>query len=111
VYLVAHVQIGTPVRLGTPVVHTWAHLCAARCLSLDPGRSSGRCYLITDDTPIMNSFQTLKPYLESRDYTLSNAHLPYPVAYAMYLIVDWFLWMIRPIHEINLEVTNHFFIH
>jgi len=87
---------------------SWAHLCAVRCLSLDPGRSSGRCYFITDDTPITNSFQTMKPYLESRGYSLSSSHLPYPLAYSFYLVVDWFLWIIRPIHEVNLEVDSYF---
>ena len=89
--------------------HTWAHLCAVRCLTVDPGHSSGRCYFITDDTPVINSFQSLKPYLESRCYTLSSSHLPYPLAYALYLIADWLLWVVKPIHEVNLEVTNTYF--
>jgi len=108
------VHIDVPIHIGTPVntccsysQHTWAHLCAARCLSLDPGRSSGRCYFITDDTPIANSFHTLKPFLEARGYALSNSHLPYPLAYALYLVTDWFLWVISPIHEVNLEVRNY----
>jgi len=109
------VDLDTPglncIYLGTPVhtvyLHSWAHLCAARCLSLDPGRSSGRCYFITDDTPITNSFQTMKPYLESRGYALSSSHLSYPLAYALYLVTDWFLWVIKPIHEVNLEVGNY----
>ena len=102
----------SPVILGTPeqlshlsTLHTWAHLCAVRCLTVDPGRSSGRCYFITDDTPVVNSFQSLKPYLDARGYTLSTSHLPYPLAYALYLITDWLLWVARPIHEVNLEVT------
>jgi len=48
----------------------------------------------------------MKPYLEARGYQLSTYYVPYPVAYALYLIADWFLHIIRPIHEVNLEVDE-----
>jgi len=84
----------------------WAHLCAARALATDPGRSSGRPYFITDDTPAINSFESMRPYLAARGYSLSDKSIPYPLAYVCCGVLDWLLWVLRPFYEINLEASS-----
>ena len=78
----------------------WAHLKANEALARD-GRVGGQAYFVTDNTPIMNTFDFMKPFLEARGYSLSSRSVPYPIAYAFLWAREWLLWLIRPFHWVN----------
>jgi nucleoside-diphosphate-sugar epimerase len=92
-------------RLQTAYVGNvaWAHLCAARAMTADPGLTSGRPYFVTDDTPTENSFEAMRPFLAAKGFTLSEHAVPYPLAYACCWAVDWLLWVLKPVYKLNLE--------
>lgn len=98
-------------RLQTAYVGNvaWAHVCAARALAVDPGLTSGRPYFITDDTPVVNSFESMRPFLAAKGYTLSENRVPYPLAYACCWSIDWLLWLVKPVFKVNLEVNQIYF--
>lgn len=82
----------------------WAHLCALRAIMENPGLG-GRSFFVTDDTPLMNSFTFMRPFLKCRGFDLSENAIPYRLVYAVYFCVDWVLWAMRPLVKINLEVA------
>lgn len=82
----------------------WAHLCALHAVMEDPGLG-GRNFFVTDDTPLMNSFVFMKPFLRCRGFDLSENAIPYRLVYAVYYCIDWVLWAIRPIIQINLDIA------
>lgn len=82
----------------------WAHLCALSAIQLDPGLG-GRNFFVTDDTPLMNTFTFMKPFLRCRGFDLSDNAIPYGLVFAVYFWIDWILWVLRPIWKVNLDVA------
>ena len=82
----------------------WAHVQAQKAMAHSTNSSAlvGKTYFITDDTPVMNTFQFLEPFLISREFKLSAYSLPYPFVYCALFATEWMIWFMQPIKKINL---------
>lgn len=49
----------------------------------------------------MNTFDFMKPFLESKGFTLSSRPIPYALAYTALWAREWLLWLARPVHRVN----------
>ncbi|KFM77175.1 Short-chain dehydrogenase/reductase family 42E member 1, partial [Stegodyphus mimosarum] len=75
----------------------WAHIKAKDRLAIDE-TISGEAFFVTDDTPIIDIHEHLQPYLEARNFKVSDYVFPY-----------WLAWIILScicllIHIVNLFV-------
>ena len=78
----------------------WAHVVAAAALKQD-STAGGQAYFITDDTPLMNTFDFTNIFLQIRGYTLSTYTIPYPLVYAVMYCLELLLWLVKPIKQFN----------
>ena len=79
----------------------WAHVAANQALARhdDVG---GQVYFVTDDTPLMNTFEFMKPFVESRGFTVSSYSVPYAFVYCMLLAGETACWLLQPLKKIEL---------
>ena len=63
----------------------------------------GRCFFIPDDTPVMNRFDFMDPFLNDRGYRLARWSIPFPLIYAVLYVTETFLKMISPLCKINTD--------
>jgi nucleoside-diphosphate-sugar epimerase len=111
----AHQQGGTLPRVGNGRALfqqayagnvAWAHVLAAHRLSPEGGaHAAGHAYFITDDTPLMNTFTFMEPFLKSRNVNLSARSIPYSIMYALFYVTEGFLRLIEPLYKVNLEAN------
>ena len=82
----------------------WAHVVALEALNKDKAGETvgGQPYFITDDTPLMNSFKFMSPFLATKGYRLSSYSLPYSAVYGALWATEWFLWLISPVYRVNM---------
>ena len=78
----------------------WAHVAAAAALKRNRA-CGGKAYFITDDTPLMNTFDFTNIFLELRGYSLSTYTIPYPLIYVVMYCFECLLWMVKPLKEFN----------
>ena len=85
----------------------WAHLCALGALQRDPGGAGGRCYFVTDDTSLVNSFEFHEgvPRGPSVHRLEQGLRPPTHSPTASASMLDWVLWLVRPLYEVNLPVA------
>lgn len=84
----------------------WAHVLALHQISQsDDHPAAGQAFFITDDTPLMNSFAFMEPFLKSKGFSLSSYTIPYSLIYCGLYVTEAILRFIAPVCKINLE-TN-----
>ncbi|ELU09198.1 hypothetical protein CAPTEDRAFT_224391 [Capitella teleta] len=87
----------------------WAHVCAMRTLANPETRRNiaGQVFFITDDTPVLNTFDFCETFVKSRGYEISSFKIPFKLLYYLLCIVQGFLWFLGPFIEINLKSTRN----
>lgn len=83
----------------------WAFVCADNALKSDKSLG-GQAFFIPDDTPLSNSFEFMKPFLESREMGLSSYRIPFAVVYWPLVIFEFILKLISPIVRINFQTAS-----
>ena len=81
----------------------WGHVVCDIALrkSADIG---GNIFFLTDDTPIMNTFQFQKLFLEACGMKLSETKLPYWLAYGIIFVGEKAAQFLSPVSKIDLPV-------
>lgn len=64
----------------------WAHVKAKDKLLIDDS-ISGEAFFVTDDTPIIDIHEHLRPYLESRGFRMSDYVFPYWLAWILLSLI------------------------
>lgn len=62
----------------------------------------GEEFFITDDTPILDPYDFLKPYLELHGFRVTSFTVPYWILITFLSLLVFFVKLIRPIYEIEL---------
>ncbi|XP_013791890.1 3 beta-hydroxysteroid dehydrogenase/Delta 5--_4-isomerase type 1-like [Limulus polyphemus] len=83
----------------------WAHIRAKNTLCKDK-TVAGEVYFITDDTPIIDIYETMRPWVEARGFRLSSYVLPYMLVYTILSIVCFFLRLVSPFYKPQEHVTS-----
>ncbi|WAR23439.1 3BHS1-like protein, partial [Mya arenaria] len=92
-----------PVYVGNTA---WAFTCADKALQENPNLG-GQFYYVPDDTPVQNTFNFMKPFLEARGHQLSTFKLPYNLVYYSLLFAEWIAWVISPVYKISLPAESY----
>lgn len=79
----------------------WACCKAKDRLRLDPG-IGGEQFIITDDTPVQDPFDFIKPYLDQVNCRLSDRPLPYWILIIILELILIVVTLIRPFYSIDL---------
>lgn len=79
----------------------WAHVVAKRSLQRSSEQVGGHAFFVTDDTPLMNSFDFMDPFLSARGLSLSTYHLSYGFVYNLLRGTEILLWLISPLYRLN----------
>lgn len=82
----------------------WAHVLAASALKKD-AETGGKVYFITDDTPLLNTFDFMKIFLLLKGFDLSSYAIPYPLMYVVLYCLESVLYAISPVKKINLPTA------
>jgi len=83
----------------------WAFICAEKALRRN-SKLGGEVFFIPDDTPIQNSFLFMKPFLESRNCSLSKYRVPYLLVYPLLFCMEAILHFISPLVKINMQMVS-----
>ena len=84
----------------------WAFLCADAALR-EQSSIGGQFFFVPDDTPVQNTFQFLKPFLELRGFRLSSFHLPSDFVYSALLLAEAVVKVLAPIVKIRLPTESY----
>lgn len=82
----------------------WAHICAVETLRQNAS-VGGHVYFIADDTPLMNTFDFMDPYLKVKGFCLSDKAVPYSLVYVGLLAAETFAWLVKPVVKIQYPAT------
>lgn len=80
----------------------WACLKAKERIQEDES-IGGEEFFVTDDTPIVDPYDFLKPYIESHGFRLSKYTLPYWLVIMALSLLALLVRVIRPFYAINLS--------
>lgn len=97
----------------------WACIKAKEKILIDSSIGSEE-FFITDDTPLIDPYDFLLQFIESRNYKLSKHSVPYVLVQFILLIVILLIKLIKPIYKFKLPIrynpskiqyfcTTHFF--
>lgn len=85
----------------------WACLRAQDRLRVDP-KIGGEEFFITDDTPVQDPFEFVRPFLEANNMRLSEKAIPYWLLIAGITIIMLVANIIRPFYHLKIpEKLNH----
>lgn len=82
-----------------------AHLKAIERLAVDES-ISGEAFYITDDTPIIDLYENVRPYVEANNAKLSDYVLPYWLVWLTLFFVTLFLKVLRPLVKVNPKIPS-----
>lgn len=83
----------------------WAHIKAKERLIHDES-ISGEEFFINDDTPIIDLYENLRPYLEAAKVKLSDYVYPYWLVYFGLIFLTFVLRLISPIYKPKIELPT-----
>lgn len=83
----------------------WAHIKAKQTLDKDE-KISGEAYFITDDTPITNFYDNIRPFVEKRRLKLSSFEIPYWLALGYLLLISFIMRIISIVCKPPWKVEN-----
>jgi nucleoside-diphosphate-sugar epimerase len=69
----------------------WAHLAALEALLKYPEKCAGEAFFVTDNTPAMNVFSFVLPFLEDHGLRLSSFRLPFALVYFGFMVFIFLL--------------------
>lgn len=78
----------------------WAHIKAKERLIHD-NTISGEAFYVTDDTPIVDIYENIRPYVEASKHKMSERVLPYWFVYFALVFLSLFLRLVRPIYKMS----------
>ena len=81
----------------------WAHVVAMEAMAQNPD-VGGHVFFVTDDTPVMNSFEFMEPFLNGRGMILSDFCIPYKPLYFLLTAAEKVLWLMSPFAKVNLPI-------
>lgn len=79
----------------------WGHLSALKQLEQYP-RVGGHVYFLTDDTPNMDSFTFMEPFLKDKGFSVSKSAIPYFVLFTFLKPAEVFVNLLKPFYRIHL---------
>ena len=74
----------------------WGHVIAVEALK-DLPVVRGECFHMTDDTPILNTFEFMNYFLDAKGYHLSTSSLSYRPIYYSVRVAEGIKWLLKPI--------------
>eukprot|EP00105_Crassostrea_gigas_P020084 XP_011438773.1 PREDICTED: 3 beta-hydroxysteroid dehydrogenase/Delta 5--_4-isomerase type 2 [Crassostrea gigas] len=83
----------------------WGFVCALRKLSQDTS-IGGEAYFIGDETPLMQLFKFSELFIKLYGGRLSSRPIPYTLILVIVLLLEWIVWLISPIKQINLPISS-----
>uniref|UniRef100_A0A8W8K0Q1 3-beta hydroxysteroid dehydrogenase/isomerase domain-containing protein n=1 Tax=Magallana gigas TaxID=29159 RepID=A0A8W8K0Q1_MAGGI len=83
----------------------WGFVCALRKLSQDTS-IGGEAYFIGDETPLMQLFKFSELFIKLYGGRLSSRPIPYTLILVVVLLLEWIVWLISPIKQINLPISS-----
>ncbi|XP_076336389.1 3 beta-hydroxysteroid dehydrogenase/Delta 5--_4-isomerase type 1-like isoform X2 [Tachypleus tridentatus] len=83
----------------------WAHIRAKDTLREDK-TAAGEVYFITDDTPIIDIYEIMRPWVEAHGFKLSDYVLPYVFVYILLAVVCFFLRLVSPFYKPEGYITS-----
>lgn len=83
----------------------WGFVCALRKLSQDTS-IGGEAYFIGDETPLMQLFKFSELFIKLNGGRLSSKPIPYTLILVIVLLLEWIVWLISPIKQINLPISS-----
>ncbi|KAH9525620.1 3 beta-hydroxysteroid dehydrogenase/Delta 5--_4-isomerase type 3 [Bulinus truncatus] len=84
----------------------WAFICADRAMKENPQLDS-EIFYIPDNTPIQNSFNFMRPYLEANGLQLSEKPVSYPLVHWAVSVLEKLVQGLSPLVKINLPFQSH----
>ncbi|XP_059149046.1 3 beta-hydroxysteroid dehydrogenase type 7-like [Physella acuta] len=84
----------------------WAFVCADLAMKNNP-QLSDQIFYIPDNTPIQNSFNFIRPYLEARGFRLAPRPLPYPLMHGAVSLAELFVKGLSPLVRLSLPAQSH----
>ena len=79
----------------------WGHLVALEELERH-SQVGGQAYFLTDDTPLMNTFTFMEPFLERVGFRLSKGYIPYTLMYAFLRPAEALVHLLEPFCKVQL---------
>lgn len=83
----------------------WGFVCALRTLRQDTS-IGGEAYFIGDETPLMQLFKFSELFIKLHGGRLSSRPIPYTLILAIVLLLEWIVWLISPLKQINLPISS-----
>ena len=84
----------------------WAHVLAAETMTRDPESVGGQTFFLTDDTPLLNIFELMKPYLKQHGMGVSERKARYWVVYSLVYLAEIVCVLLRPIVKLNMPIET-----
>ncbi|RUS69954.1 hypothetical protein EGW08_022281 [Elysia chlorotica] len=84
----------------------WAFVCADRAMRENPELTS-QAFYVPDHTPVQNSFNFMRPYLEARGFRLSEGRLSYALVHSAVRVAEVLAKGLSPVYKMNLPVQSH----
>ena len=83
----------------------WGFVCALNKLRHDTSLG-GEAFFIGDETPLLQLFRFSELFIKLHGGRLSKRPIPYSLILVVVLVLEWILWFLSPLKEINLPVTS-----
>lgn len=83
----------------------WGHLKAVEALTTDPQGTGGHAFFLTDDSPVQNTFQFLRPFLKLHNMDVSAGSLPFWLVYGLVFVAETTALWLRPLVKISLPTS------
>lgn len=83
----------------------WAHIKAKQALGKDES-ISGEPFFITDDTPIIDLYENIRPFVEKRGFKLSDYVIPYWIVFIFLFFVSSIAKLISFVYILPWRIQN-----
>ena len=84
----------------------WAFVRANIAMRENPDLTA-EVFYVPDNTPVQNSFNFMRPYLEVRGFRLSEDQLSYALVHSAVRVAEVLARGLSPIYKLNLPVQSH----
>ncbi|GFR85883.1 3 beta-hydroxysteroid dehydrogenase/Delta 5--_4-isomerase type 1 [Elysia marginata] len=84
----------------------WAFVRADQAMRENPDLT-GEVFYVPDHTPVQNSFNFMRPYLEARGFRLSEGRLSYALVHSAVRVAEMLAKGLSPIYRLQLPVQSY----
>ncbi|GFO44274.1 hypothetical protein PoB_007077900 [Plakobranchus ocellatus] len=84
----------------------WAFVRADAAMRENPALNA-EVFYVPDNTPVQNSFNFMRPYLEARGFRLSEDRLSYTLVHSAVRVAEIVAKGLSPIYKLNLPVQSY----